>query len=148
MKFLQLKTDRLTSICKWIREVITQSNSSFHPRSDFKIIFKMICICNAHAFALLVYWMLGPSSTFSFIFYVTAILTKDAAWVRQSKTTSGREKKWTKEGKAGGSVLLRLKRLRGWRYDWGGPPRKCFCTCVELLYYRRIRHYSMASERW
>ena len=25
--------------------------------------------------------------------------------------------------------------------------RECFCTCVELLYYRRIRHYSMASER-
>ena len=60
--------------------------------------------------------MLGPSSTFSFIFYVRAILTKDAAWVRQSETNkSGDEKKWTKEGKAGGSVLLgRMKtRLRG-----------------------------------
>ena len=80
---------------------------AIHPRSDFKIIFKIICICNAHAYALLVYWMLGPSSTFSFIFYVRAILTKDAAWVRQSETNkSGEEKRWTKEGKAGGSVLL------------------------------------------
>ena len=148
-KFLQLQTDRLTSICKWIREVITQSKIAIHPRSDFKIVFSIICVCSVHAYALLVYCMLGSSSTFSFIFYVGAILTKDAAWVRQSETNkSGEEKKWTKEGKAGGSVLLGLKRLRGWGCGWGGPPRECFCTCVELLYYRRIRHYSMASERW
>ena len=27
-------------------------------------------------------------------------------------------------------MLLGLKRLRGWRYVWGGPSRECFCTCV------------------